>query len=168
MIKTHYNSVYILQMCRYTRNYCTYIYCIYWDVYIYIYMLYTYRYAHYRNVSFHIHIYIWYIYVCVCVYQINTLYTLDLIMLHVDCMSIKLGKNLLELQYNYIEKRRSGKMSVLGSLSCQGEWKLYSGKSVDILWDWKNEEIPVRTSNLGVWRWVPEETAKILPLGRDN
>ena len=59
-------------------------------------------------------------------------------------------------------------MSVLGSLSCQGEWKLYSGKSVDILWDWKNEEIPVRTSNLGVWRWVPEETAKILPLGRDN
>ena len=62
-----------------------------------------------------------YIYVCVCVYQINTLYTLDLIMLHVDCMSIKLEKNLLELQYNYIEKRRSGKMSVLGSLSCQGE-----------------------------------------------
>ena len=106
--------------------------------------------------------------VCVCVHQINTLYTLDLIMLHVDCMSIKLGKNLLELQYNYIEKRRSGKMSVLGSLSCQGAWNLYSGKSVDILWDWKNEEIPVRTSNLGVWRWVPEETAKILPLGRDN
>ena len=62
-----------------------------------------------------------YICVCVCVYQINTLYTLDLIMLHVDCMSIKLEKNLLELQYNYIEKRRSGKMSVLGSLSCQGE-----------------------------------------------
>ena len=68
MIKTHYNSVYVLQMCRYIHNYCTYIYTVYIEIYIYIYMLYIYRYAHYRNVSFHRHIYIWYIYVCVCVY----------------------------------------------------------------------------------------------------
>lgn len=32
----------------------------------------------------------------------------------------------------------------------------------------KNQEIAVRTSNLEVWGWVPEETAKILPPGREN